>query len=148
MKIILRSDVHNLGRSGDVKQVALGYARNFLIPRGLAMEATPAAVKWFEKGQEKRQKVREKSSQASQEVAAKLSGVTLSFTRQVGDQGKLFGSVGKSDIVDSLKASGINVDKKCIVLPTAIKQVGDLELEIKLETDVTAKVKVSVVARG
>ena len=148
MKIILRDDVVNLGRSGDIKVVARGYARNFLIPRGLAMEATPAAVKWFEKGVDRRQKLRDKAVVAAQESATKLAGVHLSFNRKVGDQGKLFGSVGKSDVAESLKASGIAVDKRDIVLPAAIKQVGEYEVEIKLQPEVSAKVKVSVVARG
>lgn len=148
MKVILRSDVDNLGRAGDIKQVAAGYARNFLIPRGMAQVATPAAVKWFEKGAERRQKLREKQVTAANENAGKLAGVHLSFTRPVGEQGKLFGSVGKSDIADSLKASGFTVDKKNIVLPASIKEVGDREVEVKLATDVIAKIKVSVVARG
>lgn len=148
MKVILRSDVEKLGRSGEIKQVATGYARNFLIPRGMALEATPAVVKWFEKGAERRQKLREKQVAKAQETATKLAGVHLSFTRPVGEQGKLFGSVGKSDIADSLKASGFTVDKKCIVLPAAIKDVGDHAVDVKLATDVAAKIKVSVVARS
>jgi large subunit ribosomal protein L9 len=148
MKVILRSDVENLGRAGDIKQVANGYARNFLIPRGMAMEATPSAVKWYEKGAERRAKQREKQTSVAQEQAGKMAGVLLSFTRPVGEQGKLFGSVGKADIADSLKASGFAVDKKSIVLPAAIKEVGDHEVEVKLQTDVSAKIKVSVVARS
>ena len=148
MKVILKSDVEKLGRAGDIKQVATGYARNFLIPRGMALEATPAAVKWSEKGAERRQKQREKQSTAAQETAGKLGGVHLSFTRPVGEQGKLFGSVGKSDIAESLKASGFTVDKKTILLPAAIKDVGDREVEVKLAPDVSAKIKVSVVARA
>ena len=148
MKVILRSDVEKLGRAGDIKQVAAGYARNFLIPRGKAMEATASVVKWFEKGAERRQKQREKQVSQAQETAGKLAGVHLSFTRQVGEQGKLFGSVGKSDIVDSLKASGFAIDKTGVVLAAAIKEVGDHEVEVKLAPEVSAKIKVSVVARG
>ena len=148
MKVILRSDVDNLGRAGDIKQVAPGYARNFLIPRGMALEATPEVVKSYEKGAEKRQKLREKQQTAAQESATKLAGVQLSFTRPVGDQGKLFGSVGKSDIAESLKASGFTIDKKGILLPAAIKDVGEHEVELKLAPEVSAKIKVSVVARS
>src|SRR5437870_5138514 len=117
MKVILRSDVDKLGRAGDIKQVASGFARNFLIPRKLAHEATPAAIQFHEKGAERRAKVREKTVSAAQETAGKIAGVHLSFSRPAGDQGKLFGSVGKSDIADSLKASGFTVDKKAILLP-------------------------------
>ena len=148
MKVILRSDVEKLGRSGDIKQVAAGYARNFLIPRGMAMEATPSAMAWFEKRAQRRLKVREKHVSQAQEAAAKLAGVQLSFTRQVGEQGKLFGSVGKSDIADSLKASGFTIDKKGIALAAAIKEVGEHEIEVKLAPEVSAKIKVSVVARS
>lgn len=148
MKVILKTDVEKLGRAGDLKQVARGYARNFLIPRKLALEATPAAVRWHEKGAEKRLKLLEKAVSAAQELATKLAGVTLSFSRQVGEQGKLFGSVGKSDIAESLKASGFNVEKTAIALAAAIKAVGDQDVEVKLAPDVVAKIKVSVVARA
>ncbi|MBI4348427.1 MAG: 50S ribosomal protein L9 [Elusimicrobia bacterium] len=148
MKVILRSDVDKLGRAGDIKQVATGYARNFLIPRKLAQEATPTAIKWHEKGAERRAKQREKQVSQAQEIAGKLAGVHLSFSRPAGDQGKLFGSVGKSDISDSLKASGFTIDKKSIGLAAAIKEVGDHEVELKLAPEVTAKIKVSIVARA
>lgn len=148
MKVILRSDVDNLGRAGDIKQVAAGYARNFLIPRGMAQPATPSAIKWFEKGAERRQKLRDKKVSQAQEASGKLAGVHLSFTRPVGEQGKLFGSVGKSDIAESLKASGFTIDKKDIILPAAIKEVGDREVEVKLAPEVVGKIKVSVVARS
>lgn len=148
MKVILRSDVDKLGRAGDIKQVASGYARNFLIPRRLAQEATPDAVKWYEEGAERRAKLREKQVSQAQETAGKLAGVHLSFSRPAGEQGKLFGSVGKSDIADSLKASGFAIDKRAIALAAAIKEVGDHEVELKLAPEVTAKIKVSVVARS
>ena len=148
MKVILKSDVDKLGHAGDVKQVADGYARNFLIPRKLALEATPAALKWSEKGAERRAKRQEKLLSVAQDTAGKLSSVHLSFTRPVGEQGKLFGSVGKSDIAESLKASGFTIDKKTIQLSAAIKEVGDHEIEVKLAHDIAAKIKVSVVARG
>ncbi|MBI5202985.1 MAG: 50S ribosomal protein L9 [Elusimicrobia bacterium] len=148
MKVILRSDVDNLGRAGDIKQVAAGYARNFLIPRKMAQLATPEAIQWYEKGAEKRAKLREKAASKAQETAGKLAGVHLSFSRQAGGEGKLFGSVGKSDIADSLKASGFTIDKKAIVMAAAIKEVGEHEIELKLAPEVSAKIKVSVVARA
>lgn len=148
MRVVLRSDVEKLGTAGEVRNVAAGFARNYLIPKGLAMEATPETIRWFERGREKRQRLRERTTQVSREVASKLAGVALSFTRAVGEQGKLFGSVGKSDIVGSLKASGFAVEKSAVVLDAAIKQVGDCEVEIRLHPEVSAKIKVSVLARS
>ena len=147
MKIILRSAVDSLGRAGDIKDVSLGYGRNFLIPRGLAAEATPAAIAWWEKGKEKRAKLAAKELQAAKELAAKMSGVSLSFARQVGAEGKLFGSVGKTDIVKSLKTAGYAVEKEAVNLDAAIKLAGEHEVELKLFPDVSAKIKVSVVPR-
>jgi len=148
MKVILRKDVDNLGHAGQVKEVKLGFARNMLIPRGLALEATPAVVAWFEKGEKRRAVIREKTVAKAQEAAAKLAEVTLSFARPVGENGKLFGSVGKADIAKSLKASGHAVDKDSVILPAAIKEAGDSEVVVRFATGVSAKVKVSVVARA
>jgi len=148
MKVILLSDVEKVGIAGAVKNVADGFARNFLIPRRLAQQATPEALKWVEKTQEKRKQQREQQVQQLRDQAAKMNGTSLSFTRKAGDAGKLFGSVGKSDIVDSLKASGYTVDKNSVMLPAAIKEVGDSEVEIRLHPEAVAKVKVSVLARS
>ncbi len=148
MKVILRKDVEKLGHTGQVKEVARGYARNFLVPRGLAMEATPEAIVWFEKGNERRAKLREKALAAAKAEVVKLAEVKLSFARPVGENGKLFGSVGKSDIAKSLKASGYTVDKDAVVLAAAIKEVGESEVEVRLAPGASAKVKVSVVARS
>lgn len=148
MKVILTADVEKLGIAGAVKNVSDGYARNFLLPRKLAQKATPEAIKWVEKTQEKRKQLREQQVQKLRDHASKLDGTSLSFTRKVGDTGKLFGSVGKSDIVESLKASGFTVDKNDVVLPSAIKDVGDSEVEIRLHSEAVAKIKVSVLARS
>ena len=148
MKVILRKDVEKLGATGQVKEVARGYARNFLVPRGLAMEATPEAITWFEKGNERRAKLREKALATAQAEVVKLAEVKLSFARPVGENGKLFGSVGKSDIVKSLKASGYAVEKEAVVMAAAIKDVGESEVEVRLAPGASAKVKVSVVARS
>ena len=147
MKVILRSDVDNLGRAGDVKEVSLGFGRNFLLPKRLAVEATPSALRWWEKGKEKRAKLGEARAKAAQELAGKLSGVALSFSRPAGAEGKLFGSVGKSDIVKSLKTCGFEVDKGAVVLESSIKVAGDHEVELRLLPDVSAKIKVTVVPR-
>jgi len=148
MKVILTSDIEKVGSAGAVKNVADGYARNYLLPRGLATQATPEAIRWVEKTQEKRKQVREQQVQKLRDQAVKMSGVVLSFNRSAGTQGKLFGSVGKSDIVESLKASGFSVDKTTILLPAAIKEAGDVEVEVRLHPEAVAKIKVSVSARS
>jgi large subunit ribosomal protein L9 len=147
MKVILKTDVDSLGRAGDVKDVARGFARNYLFARDLAIEATPSAIAWYEKGAERRKKTREKRLVEAKGVCEKVSAVKLSFSRQVGEGDKLFGSVGKSDIQKSLKASGYEIEKDAILLPAPIKEVGDFDVELRLAPDAAAKIKVSVVAR-
>lgn len=147
MKVILRSDVQKLGRAGDVKDVAEGFGRNFLLPRGLAQVATPTAMKQWEKGKEKRAKLLAAKIAENKELAGKINGVSLSFSRPAGAEGKLFGSVGKSDVLKSLKSCGYTVDKDAVVLDQPIKQVGDHEIEVRFMPEVSAKIKVTVVAR-
>ncbi len=147
MKVILRTTVDNLGRPGDVKDVKTGYARNFLLPRKLAEAATPASLKYWEKGKEKRAALVASEVKTAKELAEKLSGVNLSFTMPASDEGKLFGSVGKTDVLKSLKAAGYEVPKNSVRLDTAIKTVGEHEVELRLQPEVSAKVKVTVAAR-
>lgn len=148
MKVILRKDVEHLGQAGQVKEVKPGFARNYLFARGLAIEATPALIAWHDKGKERRKALQEKAEAKAQEAAKKISGVALSFSRPVGEQGKLFGSVGKSDVVKSLKASGFTVEKEQVRLESPIKEPGDYEVEIRLTQASSAKVKVTVVPRA
>jgi large subunit ribosomal protein L9 len=147
MKVILRSDVPKVGRAGDVKDVANGFGRNFLLPRKLATPATPEAMKQWEKGKEKRAKILAGRVAEAKELAAKINGVSLSFSRPAGAEGKLFGSVGKSDVLKSLKSCGFTVDKDSVLLDQPIKQIGDHELEVRLMPEASAKIKVTVVAR-
>jgi large subunit ribosomal protein L9 len=147
MKVILRSDVQNLGRSGDVKDVADGFGRNFLLPKRLALPATAAALKSWEKAKERRAKLGELRAAQSKELAAKLGGVSLSFSRPAGAEGRLFGSVGKSDIVKSLKSCGYTIDKSAVAMESAIKQTGEHQVTLRLMPDVAATIKVTVVAR-
>jgi large subunit ribosomal protein L9 len=147
MKVILRENVAKLGRAGDVKEVKDGFGRNFLLPNNLAMPATPAALAAWEKAKERRSKAAEALLSKTKELAGKINGVSLSFSRPAGAEGKLFGSVGKSDIVKSLKSCGFTVEKDAVALEASIKQVGDHEVELKLLPEVSAKVKVTVTAR-
>lgn len=148
MKIILKSDVDKLGLLGDTKDVSHGYARNYLFPRGLAMAATPSALVWIEKTKDRREKVRAKAIEDAKAAAGKIAEISLSFARPVGEGGKLFGSVGKADIVKSLKASGYDVGKDAIKLDAAIKEIGESEVDIRLAPDVHVKVKVTVAVRS
>ncbi|HVA65622.1 MAG TPA: 50S ribosomal protein L9 [Elusimicrobiota bacterium] len=147
MKVILRSDVPALGRSGEVKQVSDGFARNYLFPRSLAAEAGPAAMKAWESSRDRRAKKTQARTEEAKGLAAKISGVSLSFSRPSGAEGKLFGSVGKSDIVKSLKTCGYTVDKNAVILESPIRTLGEHEVELRLLHDVGAKVKVTVAAR-
>ncbi len=147
MKVILRSDVPTLGRSGDVKQVSDGFARNYLIPRRLAAAADASAMRAWESSRERRAKKAQARTEEAKALAAKISGVSLSFARPSGAEGKLFGSVGKTDIVKSLKTCGYAVDKNAVILDSPIKTLGDHEVEVRLLPDVGAKVKVTVAAR-
>lgn len=148
MKVILASDIKGTGKEGVLVSVSDGYARNFLIPRKLAVLATPANVKVWEKKRKikEEQLAREKSSK--QELADKLAAVTAVIKVDAGESGKLFGSVTSFDIASAVKdASGIEIDKKDVVLPENIKGLGTYEVPIKLHSDVEAKVKVEVVAK-
>lgn len=147
MKVILKTTVDNLGRAGEVKEVKPGYARNFLLPRRLAEAATPAALKYWEKGKEKRQAQVQSEIKTAKELAEKLSGVNLSFSVPASEEGKLFGSVGKSDVLTSLKAAGYEVPKNSVRLDAPIKTTGEHEVSLRLQPEVTAVVKVTVTAR-
>jgi large subunit ribosomal protein L9 len=148
MKVILRKDVEKLGQAGQVKEVRRGFARNYLFARDLAMEATPSALAWFEKGKERRKVLQAKREAEAQDLCKKLSGVKLAFSRPAGEGGKLFGSVGKGDIVKGLKASGHPVGKDAVVLASAIKEAGEHEVELRITSTASAKIKVSVTARA
>ncbi|MFI5346307.1 MAG: 50S ribosomal protein L9 [Elusimicrobiota bacterium] len=147
MKVILKSTVDHLGRAGEVKEVATGYARNFLLPRKLAEPATPSALKYWEKGKEKRASVVASEVKVAKDLAEKLSGVNLTFSMPASEEGKLFGSVGKTDVLKSLKAAGYDVPKNSVRLETALKTTGEHEVELRLAPEVSAKVKVTVSAR-
>ena len=147
MKVILKSNVDHLGRAGEVKEVAIGYARNFLLPRKLAEPATASALKYWEKGKEKRAVVVSAEVKSAKDLAEKLSGVNLTFSMPASEEGKLFGSVGKTDVLKSLKAAGYDVPKNSVRLETALKTTGEHEVELRLQPEVSAKVKVTVSAR-
>ena len=144
MKVIISKNVPTLGKAGDVKNVRDGYARNYLIPRGLAQEATEGALKNWKLGADRRSQRVAKETETAQLVATKVSGVVLSFIREVGETSQMFGSVGKTDIWKSLKASGHEIDKDAVVLDTPIKAVGDTDVTLHMAHGVTAAIKVRI----
>lgn len=145
-KVILRTDVPDVGEAGDIKDVARGFARNFLFPRSLAYPATPQALVQWKKNEEKRAKISAEKRTAAEVLASKLSGVTLSFVKPANSEGELFGSVGKMDLLKSLKACGYEIDKNSASRVPALKKTGDHAVELKLHSQVTAKVKVTITA--
>ena len=148
MEVILKEDVANLGSRGDVVKVADGYGRNFLLPRKLALQATDAnkAVIETMKSSAARRSASEKVQ--AEELVAKLEPVVLSFTRKTGDGGHLFGSVTSADIAADLATKGFEVDRRKIVLAEPLKSIGEFTVAIKLHREVTAHVKVQVVAEA
>lgn len=148
MKVILRQDIHNLGRVGDVKEVRDGYGRNYLLPRQLVELATPGSLKNWQLGAARRTQRLDKETSAAKNIAEKMTGMTLSFTRDVAEGGQMFGSVSKADIVKSLKAAGHEIEKDCVLLDSPVKVVGDTEVAIRLKPGVEAKIKVRVAPKA
>jgi large subunit ribosomal protein L9 len=144
MQIILQEEVDKLGTRGQVVEVAEGYARNFLLPRKLALEATPGNMKRLEKMRAAFAKKEATEQEAAQKLAELLASVSLTLTRKAGDNEQLFGSVTSGDISEALAAQGYNVEKRKIVLADPIKLVGEYEIPIKLHREVTATVKLTV----
>jgi large subunit ribosomal protein L9 len=146
MEVILREHVDNLGRRGDVVKVASGYARNFLLPRKLALAVNDANKRQIER-ERKNAEVRELEEKTQAEAfAARLGEAEISISRRVGEHDALYGSVTSADIAAALAAKGFEIDKRKITLAEPIKALGDVTVPVKIHRDVTAQVKVSVVA--
>ena len=148
MKLILREDVYNLGKSGELVSVKEGYARNYLLPRNLAMLASSANVRQLDHEKKVIELRQQKLKGGALEQAKKLEGVKVSIKRKVGEQDKLFGSVTALDIAEALAASGHKLDRRLIHLPEPIRAVGDFPVEIRLHREVTAKLNVTVVGEA
>lgn len=149
MKVVLRDDVENLGRKGDVVDVADGYARNFLVPRGLAMKATRGVVAQAEAMRRNRAAREAREHEAARERAAALAGVRLEIPARAGEGGKLFGSVTAADIAEAIRArTGVEVDRHRVHLGEPLKELGEAEVVVELHRGVDATVIVAVVAAG
>ncbi len=144
MKVILKENIETLGHIGDIVKVAPGYARNFLLPRGLAIEATTKNAKALEHAKRQMEYKKNKVLEQAKQFAARIEGVTLVLAHQAGEEGKLFGSVTNMEIAERLKAEGVEVDRKKILLAEPIKHIGEYTVAIKVHPEVTANLKVNV----
>lgn len=145
MKLILLEEVPKLGKAGDQVEVAPGYARNFLLPRRLAVEATPQNLRALEQFKRQARQREERLRREAEGLAEQLQGVSLTIPRRAGEQDHLFGSVTKIDIAEALAARGIRLDRKKILLGEPIKTLGTYTIPIRLRSDVTAAIHVQVV---
>jgi large subunit ribosomal protein L9 len=148
MEVILREHVDNLGRRGDLVKVADGYARNYLLPRKLALLATDGNKKVIEREKVKFDVKEAEEQKLAQAVADRLATVEIGIARKVGETDALFGSVTNADIAEALAAKGFDIDRRKIALQEPIKKIGEVEVPVKLHRDVVVKLKVKVVAEG
>jgi len=148
MEVILREHVDNLGKRGEIVKVADGFARNYLLPRKLALPATAGNRKHVER-ERKIMETREAEEKSSAEgIAARLAAVDISIARRVGDTEQLYGSVTAADIVELLKSKGFDVDRRKLILPEPLKAIGEFDVPLKLHREVTVPLKVKVVKEG
>ena len=145
MEIILRQAVENLGHPGDVVTVKNGYARNFLLPRGIAFEATPGNLKRIAAERSRLEAAENERRDGASDLAKKLEEVQLTFSARVGEEGKLFGSVTSADIAEQLAAQGFNIERRLIDLHEPIKALGVYRVPVKLHADVKPEIRVWVI---
>jgi large subunit ribosomal protein L9 len=146
MEVILKEDILNLGKIGELVRVRDGYARNYLLPRGLVLIANKKNLKTFDHQKKLVADQKQKIMRQTQSAADQLTGVSLVIPMKVGEEGRLFGSVTNIQIEKALKAKGLNVDRRKIHLDEPIKTVGDYEVPVRLAADLTVSLKLSVVS--
>jgi large subunit ribosomal protein L9 len=146
MQVILREDIDKLGSIGDLVKVADGYARNFLVPKNKAIEATPDNLHAMNHAKKMVSDRIRKIKKVATAEADQLRGLAVIIKAKTGEEGKLFGSVTSMDIADAVKAKGIEIDKRKIVLDEPIKRLGDYTVSVKMHADILADIKVSVIA--
>jgi large subunit ribosomal protein L9 len=145
MEVILRQAVESLGKPGDVVKVSNGYARNYLLPHGVAFEATPGNLKRIQQERERLEAAENERRDAAQGLATKLEQVQLTFSARVGEEGKLFGSVTSADVAQQLEAQGFHIEKRQIDLHEPIKALGVYRIPIRLHADVKPEIRVWVI---
>ena len=148
MKVILTKDMDNLGKAGALVEVKTGYGRNYLLPRQLAVLATAKNIRQLEHQKSGILARASKEKQNMTQMAQKLSAIEVKFTRKTGAENKLFGSVTNKDIHEQLAAQGYQIERKQIHLPEPLKEVGTHEVQVKLHSEVSAKIKVTVAAEA
>ena len=149
MQVILLETVVNLGKLGDVVRVKDGFARNFLIPQGMARRATDTAIADFEARRAELEKVQAEKLAAAQTLGQKMSGLVLEITQKAGVDGRLFGSVTNFDVAEALKTKGLEVAKACVRMPNGpLKTVGDHSIQVAPHTDVVVDVSVRVIGEA
>ena len=148
MEVILREHVDNLGRRGEIVKVADGYARNFLLPRKLALRATEGNRKQIERERAKFETHEAEERKVAEAIAEGLANLSISVARKVGESDVLYGSVTAADIAEALAAKGFEVDRRKLQLRDALKKLGEFDVPVRLHRDVTATLKVRVVAEG
>ena len=148
MEVILREHVEHLGNRGEIVKVADGYARNYLLPRKLALLVTDGNRRKVERERAKFDAKEAEEQKVAQAIADRMASVEIVIARRVGETDALYGSVTASDIAEALAAKGFDIDRRKLQLPEPIKRLGTVDLAVKLQRDVTATVKVKVVAEG
>jgi large subunit ribosomal protein L9 len=144
MKVILKENIETLGNIGDIVKVAPGYARNYLLPKGFAIEATEKNAKALDHAKRHLEYKKNKVLEQARQLAARVEGLVLEITHQAGEEGKLFGAVTNMELAEHLKAKGLEIDRKKIVLAEPIKHVGDFTATVKIHPEVAAVLKVTV----
>ena len=144
MRIILLEDIENVGKKGEIVKVKDGFARNYLIPKGVAIKVTDSNIKMIEEKKKKLEKEREKEIKTVEELKNRIESLVLTIKKKAGEEDTLFGSVTSSDIEEALKAEGIEIDKKNIVLHEHIKKLGEYEVEVRIHPSVKALLKINV----
>jgi large subunit ribosomal protein L9 len=148
MRVVLRDDVENLGHKGDMVDVADGYARNFLVPKGLAIKATPGAQKQADAMRRNRAAQERRNREEAQSVATRLAARTVEIKARAGEGGRLFGSVTSADIADAVQSQlSVELDRRRIELDEPLKELGEVDVPVRLHAEVDAKIKVAVVAQ-
>ena len=148
MEVILREHVDNLGKRGEIVKVADGYARNYLLPRKLALLATDGNRKQIERERGKFEALEAEERKVAEGVAARMSGLEVEIARKVGENDVLFGSVTTADIAAALGAKGFEIDRRKLHMPEPLKKLGEVDVPLKLQRDVAVTIKVKVVAEG
>ena len=145
MEVILRQAIEKLGHTGDIVKVSPGFARNYLIPRGLAYEATTGNRKRIEQERQRLEAAESERRDAAQAIATQLENVSVTFSARVGEEGKLFGSVTAADIAQQLEAQGLHIERRQIDLHEPIKALGVYRVPVRLHADVKPEIKVWVI---